>query len=1753
MQSHNWITLALLGLLASSCFQAVVPTSTSVTRGARSAKATTQLSETKSVSTVNLAATTDTVIAVASGNTLSGTSITITPGSLNISTDIIVEQAADLGDTTVVSEVALAGGVSVSQAGAGVVIRPSSQAELTKPLQLNLPMPISFGLRAEGSAYAVYYKYLDPNQNQLITGMKIVDGKEVRIVFDEASGRDVIKFEGYFGAYWIVKLSRPIVAAEVPLAKISETPIANKSNTPVFTSKGVVLESAILIAQAKPEVVWSKTKLVFDATTRSLTLNVEKPLSSAVKACKADFFKSASDVSGVSVETGTVLTALLGSDKVPVGAVLGRFRCQDESDRVTISAWSDGVTVPAVEIAAPTTSAVNTSPTPAATPAPAPTPAAPTVSSATILSVSTSKTNGMYTAGEVIPLVVTFSEAVTVTGSPLFNMETGANDTAAFYVSGSGTNALTFHYTVVSGDTTQDLEYKAGAILLNAGSLNDSLALPAILTLPTPSLAAVKAIVIDAVAPSAPSSVGFAGLFSNSAVFAMQWAVGSDTNFSTHNVKVCSSSSCSVGCIGNSTSVSSPKSFTGTNGSTYYGCVQSVDTLGQVSAWVSSLSPITVDTTVPTVTRVFSSTANGSFGPGTTINLAVEFSEAVVSTGSPTLVLETGTTDRTATYIGGSGTNMLSFVYSVQAGDSTSDLNYLATNSLSGTIMDTAGNAATLTLPALGSGQSLAGQSAIVIDATPAVVSSVTSVKPDGAYGAGNVIDIVVNFSRPVIVLGATPQLALNTIPPSSASYLSGSGSSALTFRYTVQSGEVSSDLDYANTSAFISNSATIRNGIIDAVLSFPAPGAAGSLSASKALVIDGASPAPNLVGPGGFVTAIDGVAIPAINIDSSSGGDTTPDGRPITYTCVYDNSIDNNMSGSNACSTLPGAAFNPATGVFNWTPPTPSSRTTYDPYELKITGTNSANMIGSVYVAIKVLDVFNDFVGFDVGTMGQYNFDATRIDFSGGMVRLKPFDQADEDTEPNWAGFPNGADHAGSTLKQLNTGGCNGNTMNCFASLAGDWVPAIGTLSFKAGGEFALSTEFSHDNFANAPAVPTLSASAAKIGAMGINFSATSYVTKSNAFTPNFTINFWMKSTQVQGENSCNSLGEGSGLITALVAGTGQNDWGITLCNGLIKAGTGNPDFPMSSARAVNDGVWHMVTFTRNSSGTIRLFIDGVQNTATSGNTSALTAASLIHFGKSPATTYGYVGQMDEIGIWTDVLAEDSIAQLYERQSVANAGVYLSRVMDAEAAVNWDLLKVKTLSPFGKELPDSAASEVTGDYPAVAPGLMSGIRALYHFNDGASATTTPDMSGQGAVGTIYGTPTTGTLGKFRKSITFTSQNVVDIGNAAPLQFGSTSFTVSAWIRVNVVSSRQRIVSNGFTSSNAGYNLGLSNEFVTFGLCEAGGSASTCAQAISNIPVADGRWHHVAGVYDTTSQAIRIYIDGKVSPIAKDSTKGNCGTANPTELLYAGCTTNGTGSLGTTFIGGYKISSTYPEGFQGQIDEVAIWGRVLAASAIENVHRRGSERVLAQVRTCSDVNCSTTPGWKGPDLSPRTFFSEIQNNSTPATLSGSVLGGGLQLPLNLWAFTESNRYFQYRLILEGDDRAASCGGVNCGPEVVSTSVGPDHFPSVGTTVTRTVASSFYSLDSMTASLGNCPMNARFQFSINGSTWLWFNGSSWSNSDGSFNQANPASFPGLPQFGNQVGRGNLYVRSLLRSDGTSPCELDSYSLVGNTTL
>jgi Ca2+-binding RTX toxin-like protein len=230
---------------------------------------------------------------------------------------------------------------------------------------------------------------------------------------------------------------------------------------------------------------------------------------------------------------------------------------------------------------------------------------------------------------------------------------------------------------------------------------------------------------------------------------------------------------------------------------------------------------ITLSGLNPEVDSVNVRNPDGGYKVGDFITVTVTFGQAVtVNTigGSPTLLLETGVTDRLATYVSGSGSNTLTFSYTVQAGDLSADLDYQSTGALAlngATIRSATSDDAILTLPATGGADSIAGQHDIMVDGVAPTVGSV-SVPANGIYTAGQNLDFTVNFLESVIVNTASgaPRITvtLDTGGTAYANYISGSGTGALLFRLTVTDGQ--QDLTGITIGSIDLNGGTLRDAV---------------------------------------------------------------------------------------------------------------------------------------------------------------------------------------------------------------------------------------------------------------------------------------------------------------------------------------------------------------------------------------------------------------------------------------------------------------------------------------------------------------------------------------------------------------------------------------------------------------------------------------------------------------------------------------------------------------------------------------------------------------------------------------------------------------------------------------------------------------------------------------------------------------------------------------------------------------------------
>lgn len=109
-------------------------------------------------------------------------------------------------------------------------------------------------------------------------------------------------------------------------------------------------------------------------------------------------------------------------------------------------------------------------------------------------------------AGDVVTATATFNNVVNVQGVPQLSLRIGERSVAASYVAGTGSNQLTFSYTVMARDSDVDgISMPADALALNGGQINGLNGAPAMLALA--DVPANPGFLVDTTAPIAKSVV----------------------------------------------------------------------------------------------------------------------------------------------------------------------------------------------------------------------------------------------------------------------------------------------------------------------------------------------------------------------------------------------------------------------------------------------------------------------------------------------------------------------------------------------------------------------------------------------------------------------------------------------------------------------------------------------------------------------------------------------------------------------------------------------------------------------------------------------------------------------------------------------------------------------------------------------------------------------------------------------------------------------------------------------------------------------------------------------------------------------------------------------------------------------------------------------------------------------------------------------------------------------------------------------
>lgn len=806
--------------------------------------------------------------------------------------------------------------------------------------------------------------------------------------------------------------------------------------------------------------------------------------------------------------------------------------------------------------------------------------------------------------------------------------------------------------------------------------------------------------------------------------------------------------------------------------------------------------------------------------------------------------------------------------------------------------------------------------------------------------------------------------------------------------------------------------------------------------------------------------------------------------------------------------------------------------------YFFKVRANNaSGSLVSTNELSGVVLESFALNIPFTAGTESSYVFsNSSASDFTGGVFRLTPSDLIDDDSTSNGFG---GATFTG-TQYDLTRGYVRLDLGTNNSELDSTWTPMWSSLV----GYWKLNESSGSMTVADSSPVGTNKGTVVSTVALGGNgkiktaatFDGKSYIDLGTSDTlrptSQITVNAWIKKSVSSSEEK---------IVGGDAASGGGYSFFVTSSQLVFRDGRANAAV---ANWTLNDNKWHMVTGTMASGGLTKVYIDGVlAATANHPGLISKNGNSLI-MGNEVGRSYFFRGSIDEVAIWSSALSLEQIQMIYNRQSAQFSGLVQSRVMDAYFAQPWTNLQALTTLPFYKEMASSQeSSSSTNGYSSMSSNLNSGLVGLWYLNEKAG-TLVSDASGKSNNGRLFGALVSET-GKLGSSIRFNgSTNYIEVPFSNTLN--TSIFSTCSWVNLNGGRSTNRsLISNrDGISPLKGFSIFASNgetwDFYT-------GDGNSTWSILKGPTVSYYKWQYICATFNGNTKI--LYIDG----VAVASAVGNM-VLNTTRPLRIGASANET------------TASLF---FNGLIDEVAVWDRSLSASEIRELYRRGANRIKYQIRTCASADCldqealtSSFKGWKGPDNTGLSYFSELYNRSSNS-LNGSVLMGNPAMTFSNFNSSglnvTNNRYFQYRAILESDDENKLCnygsGAAACSPELKTVMmVEPIHYSTSNVFVTNklSIGSMFQTLNGFASTLGNNGCSGdRYSVSSDGTNFWYYDGTNWVLSNNTYPQTSTASQIDLniSTLVAAMGTGTLQVRTYLNSDGVTPCEVDNILIQG----
>lgn len=437
--------------------------------------------------------------------------------------------------------------------------------------------------------------------------------------------------------------------------------------------------------------------------------------------------------------------------------------------------------------------------------------------------------DALYTPGQFLEIAIEFSKIVNVSGTPVIPLIIGATQVNAVYLSGSGTNSLKFRYIVTTGLYDDDGILIQPLITLTSATIKDSDLRDAKLNF---SALLTPNITVDGRLPKVTGLT-----LPADKIYKVDEELFFALNFNM-NVNVSGSPILRMNINSDSNKTITYSSGSGTSNLIFRyvvsdgdldldgiellsplelnsGTIQNLHLTNadlNISSIIaaSNTSGIKIDAAATQIVQL-TPPQNSTYTSGENLDFKIKYNKNVLVTNIPRIALEIGGQTKYASYISGTATSELTFRYIAQVNDE--DVDGIALIQSSIDLNSTATIKSQIDLDAeLDFSSLIPNLSLVKISNVDPIVSAVT-IPTSGHYKETQNLDFTLSTNVNIDVIGQ-PRLSLQIgASQRYATYLSGTGTKNLVFRYTI------SPSDQDNDGIDLSSSIDLNSGSLKSII----------------------------------------------------------------------------------------------------------------------------------------------------------------------------------------------------------------------------------------------------------------------------------------------------------------------------------------------------------------------------------------------------------------------------------------------------------------------------------------------------------------------------------------------------------------------------------------------------------------------------------------------------------------------------------------------------------------------------------------------------------------------------------------------------------------------------------------------------------------------------------------------------------------------------------------------------------------------